>query len=87
MGMALVLSALGQENVFGAGRLPRQSGRGALTRVLILTASHLQQRELDQVAAWVMANADLIQDYWDGAVLSGTELPGRIRRVPPLSRW
>ena len=52
-----------------------------------IPAGQLQQRELDQVAAWVMANSDLIQDYWDGSLPSGSAVPGRIRRVTPQSRW
>ena len=46
----------------------------------------LQPRELEQVAAWATANAGLIQDYWDGSVVSASVVTGRVKPVM-ASRW
>lgn len=71
----------------GAEYQPARRSLLVVEPMVMQVVGQLQQRELDQVAAWVMANSDLIQDYWDGLVPSGIEVPGRIRRVPSLPRW
>jgi len=46
----------------------------------------LQPRELERIAAWAAVNAELIQDYWDGSIVSASEVAGRVKLVTP-SRW
>ena len=58
-----------------------------LEPVVLQVAGQLRPRELDQVAAWVAANTDLIQDYWDGTIASVFDVAGRVRQVPAASRW
>ena len=50
--------------------------------MILQVAGHLQPTELDQIAAWAVANADLIQDYWDGSIASIFDVAGRVRPVP-----
>jgi len=57
-----------------------------LEPMVLQVIGYLQPRELEQVAAWVTINADLIQDYWDGSLESVFEIAGRVRPVP-TSRW
>ena len=57
-----------------------------LEPMILQVAGTLQPRELDQVAAWAMANADLIEDYWDGSIASIFDIAGRVKAVP-ASRW
>lgn len=46
----------------------------------------LQPRELERIAAWAAVNAELIQDYWEGSIVSASEVAGRVKLVTP-SRW
>ena len=46
----------------------------------------LQSHELEQIAAWATVNAELIQDYWDGSVVSASVIAGRVKPVT-ASRW
>jgi hypothetical protein len=46
----------------------------------------LQSPELERIAAWATVNAGLIQDYWDGSVVSASEVAGRVKPVT-ASRW
>lgn len=57
-----------------------------LEPMILQVQGFLQPRELEQVAAWAMANAGLIQDYWDGSVVSASVVAGRVRPVT-VSRW
>ena len=57
-----------------------------LEPMILQVQGSLQPRELEQVAAWATANADLIQDYWDGSVASASVIAGRVKRVT-ASRW
>ena len=57
-----------------------------LEPMVLQVQGFLQSRELEQVAAWAMANAGLIQDYWDGSVASASVIAGRVKPVT-ASRW
>ena len=58
-----------------------------LEPVVLQVTGQLRPRELDQVAAWVAANAELIQDYWDGTIASVFDVAGRVKQVPAAARW
>lgn len=58
-----------------------------LEPVVLQVVGQLRPRELDQVAAWVAANAELIQDYWDGTIASVFDVAPRVKQVPAMSRW
>lgn len=55
-----------------------------LEPMILQVSGYLQPAELDQIAAWAMANADLIQDYWDGSIATIFDVAGRVRPVPAL---
>ena len=57
-----------------------------LEPLVLQVQGFLQPRELEQVAAWATANAGLIQDYWDGSVVSASVVAGRVKPVT-ASRW
>lgn len=57
-----------------------------LEPMVLQVQGFLQSRELEQVAAWATANAGLIQDYWDGSVVSASVVAGRVKPVT-ASRW
>ena len=57
-----------------------------LEPMVLQVQGFLQSRELEQVAAWATANAGLIQDYWDGSVVSASTVAGRVKQVTAL-RW
>jgi len=57
-----------------------------LEPMILQVQGFLQPRELEQVAAWATANAGLIQDYWDGSVVSASVIAGRVKSVT-ISRW
>lgn len=57
-----------------------------LEPMILQVQGFLQSRDLEQVAAWAMVNAGLIQDYWDGSVASASVVAGRVKPVT-ASRW
>jgi hypothetical protein len=57
-----------------------------LEPMILQVQGSLQPRDLEQVAAWATANAELIQDYWDGSVVSASVITERVKRVT-ASRW
>ncbi len=57
----------------------------ALEPILLQVSGQLHPRELDRVAAWAVANADLIQDVWDGSLPMPSALQ-QVRGLPP-GRW
>ena len=57
-----------------------------LEPMILQVEGFLQSRELEQVVAWATANAGLIQDYWDGSVVSASVIAGRVKPVT-ASRW
>lgn len=52
-----------------------------LEPMVLQVQGFLQPRELERVAAWATANAGLIQDYWDGSVISASAIAGRVKSV------
>jgi len=52
-----------------------------LEPMVLQVQGFLQSRELEQIAAWAAANAGLIQDYWDGSVVSASAIVGRVKPV------
>jgi len=70
----------------GATDHPAQRSLLILEPMVLQVTGYLQPREVEQVAAWVAANAELIQDYWDGAIASVFDVAGRVKPVP-ASRW
>jgi hypothetical protein len=71
----------------GADYNPARRSLLIIEPVVLQVVGTLQPRELDQVAAWAVANADLIQDYWDGSIASVFDVAGRVKQVPAASRW
>jgi hypothetical protein len=71
----------------GAEYNPARRSLLILEPMVLQVVGTLQPRELDQVAAWAVANADLIQDYWDGSIASVFDVAGRVKQVPAASRW
>jgi len=57
-----------------------------LEPMILQVQGFLQSRELEQVVAWATANAGLIQDYWDGSVVSTSVIAGRVKPVT-ASHW
>ena len=41
----------------------------------------LQPHEFEQIAVWAVVSAELIQDYWDGSVVSASAIVGRVKPV------
>ncbi len=70
----------------GADYHPARRSLLMLEPVILQVTGQLQPRELEEVAAWASANADLIQDYWDGTIASVFDIAGRVRPVP-ATRW
>ncbi len=56
-----------------------------LEPMILQVAGSLRPHELEQVAAWASANAELIQDYWDGSTTSVSNITGRVRPVSTAS--
>ncbi|WP_426955550.1 hypothetical protein [Muricoccus radiodurans] len=53
----------------------------AVEPMLLQVSGGLAQRDFEQVSAWVMANRDLIDDFWDGLVTTFEDL--RVRTQKP----
>jgi len=43
---------------------------------------HIYQQDFDRVSAWVMANRDLIDEFWEGDIASAEEVLRRVRKAP-----
>lgn len=54
----------------------------AVEPIVIEVSGGLGRRELGLVSAWIMANRDLIDDFWSGDVASQAEIERRVRKVP-----
>ena len=53
--------------------------------IVMQVSGGLGQGDFDRVSAWVMANRDLIDDFWEGHVASFEELRGRVQRLRALA--
>jgi hypothetical protein len=47
----------------------------------------LGQQEFERVAAWVMLNRDLIDDFWAGGIATLDEVRARVRKAPVAAAW
>ncbi len=69
----------------GAEYNPARRSLLILEPMILQVAGSLRPHELEQVAAWASANAELIQDYWDGSTTSISNITGRVRPVSTAS--
>lgn len=58
----------------------------AVEPIVMEVSGGLGRQELDRVSAWIMANRDLIDDFWAGEVTSYAEIGRRIRKVA-MAGW
>jgi hypothetical protein len=63
---------------------PAQRSLLIIEPMVLQVVGSLQQRELEQIAAWAVANAELIQDCWDGS--NDFDIADRVKLVP-TQRW
>lgn len=54
----------------------------AVEPIVLEVSGGLGRSELGRVSAWIMANRDLIDDFWAGEITSLAEIGRRIRKVP-----
>ncbi|MCI0752284.1 replication initiation protein [Teichococcus vastitatis] len=57
-----------------------------LEPMMMQVSGGLNQREFDQVSAWVATNRDLIDQFWDGEFDTFEEVTGRVRKTP-AANW
>ena len=69
----------------GAEYNPARRSLLILEPMILQVTGSLRPHELEQVAAWASANAELIQDYWDGSTTSVSNITGRVRPVSAAS--
>ena len=69
----------------GAEYNPARRSLLILEPMILQVSGSLRPHELEQVAAWASANAELIQDYWDGSTTSVSNITGRVRPVSTTS--
>jgi len=69
------------EVTLGGDYNPARRSLLILEPMVLQVQGFLQSRELEQIAAWAAANAGLIQDYWDGSVVSASAIVGRVKPV------
>ncbi len=69
----------------GAEYNPARRSLLILEPMILQVSGSLRPHELEQVAAWASANAELIQDYWDGSTTSVSNITGRVRPVSTAS--
>ncbi|MFC0384874.1 replication initiation protein [Muricoccus vinaceus] len=50
--------------------------------IIMQVSGGLGQGDFDRVSAWVMANRDLIDDFWEGGIASAEEVNRRVRKAP-----
>ena len=54
----------------------------AVEPMVMQVSGGLNQQAFDQVSAWVMANRNLIDDFWAGEITTYDEIDARVRKVP-----
>ena len=59
----------------------------AVEPIVLQVSGGLPQREFERVAAWVMLNRDVIDDFWSGEVGTFEEVRDRVRKVPAGGAW
>jgi hypothetical protein len=50
--------------------------------IVMQVSGGLPQGDFDRVSAWVMANRDLIDEFWEGSIASAEEVQSRVRKAP-----
>jgi hypothetical protein len=63
---------------------PAQRSLLIVEPMVLQVVGSLQKREVEQIAAWAVANAELIQDCWDGS--NDFDIADRVKPVP-TQRW
>jgi hypothetical protein len=54
----------------------------AVEPMILQVSGGLHQGDFDRVSAWIMANRDLIDDFWDDRISTFQEIGQRLRKVP-----
>ncbi|WP_194152368.1 replication initiation protein [Muricoccus nepalensis] len=50
--------------------------------IIMQVSGGLGQSDFERVSAWVMANRDLIDEFWEGGIASAEEVNRRVRKAP-----
>ncbi|MBB5693171.1 replication protein RepA [Muricoccus pecuniae] len=50
--------------------------------IVMQVSGGLGQSDFERVSAWVMANRDLIDEFWEGGIASAEEVTRRVRKAP-----
>ncbi|MBP0445461.1 hypothetical protein J8J14_11800 [Roseomonas sp. SSH11] len=50
--------------------------------IVMQVSGGLGQSDFERVSAWVMANRDLIDEFWEGSIASAEEVMRRVRKAP-----
>ena len=50
--------------------------------IVMQVSGGLGQSDFERVSAWVMANRDLIDEFWEGSIQSAEEVHSRVRKAP-----
>ena len=50
--------------------------------IVMQVSGGLGQSDFERVSAWVMANRDLIDEFWEGSITSAEEVMRRVRKAP-----
>jgi hypothetical protein len=56
----------------------------AVEPMVIQVSGGLPQQEFERVSAWVMANRDLIDEFWEGGIETFSEVARRVRKAPAI---
>ncbi|WP_431285193.1 replication protein RepA [Humitalea sp. 24SJ18S-53] len=54
----------------------------AMEPMVLQVSGGLYQQDFDRVSAWVMANRDLIDEFWEGGITTFEEINRRVRKAP-----
>ena len=54
----------------------------AVEPMVLQVSGGLHEKDFERVAAWVMTNRDVIDDFWEGLITSMAELTRRVRKAP-----
>ena len=56
----------------------------AVEPMVMQVSGGLNAQDFERVSAWVMANRDLIDGFWEGAITTAEEIDQRVRKVPAV---
>jgi hypothetical protein len=54
----------------------------AVEPMVIQVSGGLNEKDFERVSAWVMANRDVIDEFWEGRITSFAEIHRRVRKAP-----